>query len=133
MPSLPARCVPIGLERTDDACRPAFGDFQTAGSRALSLARANRVDPAHGGAVAKIRGDKWRERRRLEADWERAHGRTDPDTFRQKILPGLQGLTPRQLVDATGLTRAYCSAILQGTVVPHPRHWEALTVLGQPS
>ena len=116
-----------------DACRPAFGEFQAAGGHALALARANKVDPAHGGVVAKIRGDKWRERRRLEADWEREHGKADSVIFRRDILPRLRGRAPRELVEATGLTRAYCSAILQGAVVPHPRHWEVLNDLGHPS
>jgi hypothetical protein len=31
---------------------------------------------------------------------------------------------------ATGLTRAYCSRIRKGELVPHPRHWDALRSLG---
>jgi hypothetical protein len=84
------------------------------------------VDPAHGGEVAVIRGAKWRERKQLEREWEREHGLGDQRIYRAEILPGLRALPTRRLVDATGMTRAYCAKIRRGELVPHARHWDTL-------
>ena len=96
------------------ACRPDIGAFQRAGASELAEQRPAGKDPAHGGDVATIRGQKWRERLRLEREWEREHGKADPEEFRLKILPKLTDLPPRRLVEATGLTRAYCARVLKG-------------------
>jgi hypothetical protein len=111
------------------ACRPDLTTWSSAGRKALASARSSGLDPAHGGEVATIRGEKWRERRQLEAAWERANGKADPAQFREGILPDLQGFPTRRLVAATGLTRAYCARILKGDVVPHPRWWSVLKAL----
>lgn len=125
------RCAtPVApARRYCDACRPDVDVFRTIGTRALRQRRDEGADPAHGGEVARIRGEKWRERQRLEAEWEREHGKADPNDFRAAILPSLRSLPPRTLVEATGLTRAYCSRIIKGAVVPHPRWWSALAGL----
>jgi hypothetical protein len=105
-------------------------EFQSAGSGRLAELRAEHEDPAHGGEVAGIRGRKRSERAVLERKWNDDHDRLDPQTFRDEILPGLRNLPTRALVWATGLTRAYCSRIRKGELVPHPRHWDALRSLG---
>jgi hypothetical protein len=112
-------------------CRPDVEVFRASGAEALAEARRDGRDPAHGGDVARIRGEKWRERRRLERDWENTHGTADPDLFRNVILPSLAVLPTRQLVAATGLTRAYCARIKRGELVPHARHWGALGSLAR--
>jgi CRISPR-associated endonuclease Cas1 len=117
------RCLP---EREAEQ----IAEFQLAGSGRLAELRLAREDPAHGGDVAAIRGRKWSERHALERDWEANHDRADPQRFRTEILPGLRALPTRRLVEATGLTRAYCSLIRKGELVPHPRHWEVLRMLG---
>jgi len=111
-------------------CRPDIGAFQAAGSDRLARLRQAGEDPAHGGDAALIRGAKWRQRRQVEADWEREHGRPDPAAFAAEILPNLRALATRQIVEATGMTRAYCSRIRRGELVPHPRHWATLRQLG---
>jgi len=112
-----------------DACRPSIEVFQASGTAALAHSRSVSLDPAHGGQVAKIRGDKWRERRHLEAEWDRNHAKADRQIFSRGILPLLQRIPTRHLVEVTGLTRAYCSRVQKGVCVPHPRHWSALATL----
>jgi CRISPR-associated endonuclease Cas1 len=121
-PALPRR-------RYCPACRPDIDAFQATGSEELARARSDGRDPAHGGEVAKIRGDKWRERKRLEREWERTHGHPGPEIFRLEVSPSLDGMPIRRLVGATGLTRAYCARIAKGDLVPHPRHWPAIRTL----
>jgi CRISPR-associated endonuclease Cas1 len=128
---IPRTCVACGGvvrrgRRYCAACRPDIEVFAASGTAALADARAVGRDPAHGGEVASIRGRKWRERRELQAEWEREHGRADPNVFREGILPRLVGLPTRRLVEATGLTRAYCGRIQKGDVVPHARWWNVL-------
>jgi CRISPR-associated endonuclease Cas1 len=121
-----------------DDCRPGLDAFQGVGTNELARRRRDGSDPAHGGEVARIRGEKWRERRTLEAAWERTHGKADSVEFTDRILPGLVGLPTRRLVEVTGLTRAYCARVQKGECVPHPRHWPNLAIaardprVGQP-
>jgi len=113
------------------ACRPGIDAFQAVGSAELARARTGGFDPAHGGEVAMIRGDKWRERRRLEREWEEAHGAGDAEVYRREILPTVRMLPTRELVETIGLTRAYCARILKGELVPHARHWARIAALGR--
>ena len=57
---------------------------------------------------------------------ERLHGRPDPAQFKRDVLPGLVNMTLRQMQAATDLSRALCTKIRRGDLVPHPRYWEAL-------
>lgn len=114
-------------------CRPGVESWRSSGTEALAAARDSGIDPAHGGEVARIRGEKWRQRRRLEAEWERGHGTIDPDRFRQQILPQLEAIATRRLVEATGMTRAYCAKIKRGEVIPHARWWQVLEALIAPT
>lgn len=62
-----------------------------------------------------------------EAVWEAESGSTtDPEVFRRKILPQLQGMTLGMMAKTTGLSEQYCSLIRRGLKMPHPRRWEAL-------
>jgi hypothetical protein len=53
----------------------------------------------------------------------------NPEVFRTVVVPKLRELKLAVLVEATGLSKSACSRIRAGLVVPHPRHWEALTEL----
>ena len=56
--------------------------------------------------------------------WQRSHKwPTDPGTFAREIGPLLADLSVRMLVEATGLSAAYCRRIKRGQVVPHPMWW----------
>jgi CRISPR-associated endonuclease Cas1 len=124
----------VGARRTCDACLPErqaeqVAEFQAAGSKSLAELRAAREDPAHGGGAGEIRGRKRSERAALERGWDASHDRANPQAFLDDILPGLRDLPTRRLVEATGLTRAYCSQIRKGELVPHPRWWATLRSL----
>lgn len=54
---------------------------------------------------------------------------TDPESFRNQVIPGLRVLKLKEMMAATGLTKGACSLIRAGRVVPHPRHWPVLTAL----
>jgi hypothetical protein len=83
--------------------------------------------PEDGGTAAERRGAAIAERKRQAAEWEKANPEpTDPELFRREILPLIQGVPLRRLVDATGLSLRYCSLIRRGEKVPHPRHWAML-------
>jgi hypothetical protein len=59
--------------------------------------------------------------------WQRAHAwPPDPGRFEREILPELADVPVRELVEATGLSDAYCRRIKRGAVVPHPMWWERL-------
>ena len=87
---------------------------------------------ADGDAVDQPVSPMARRMRALRAanrEWERLHGRPDAAQFKRDVLPNLATITLRQLQAATGLSRALCTKIRRGDVVPHPRYWEALEEL----
>jgi hypothetical protein len=63
------------------------------------------------------------ERQRRYRDWE---GAPDDRDFKRDILPGLQGVTLRRIMEATGLSKRCASQIRRGLAVPHKRHWDKL-------
>jgi hypothetical protein len=66
------------------------------------------------------------ERQRANRDWTDDAGEVD---FARDILPGLQAVTLRRIMEATGLSKRFASQIRNGLAVPHRRHWPALTRL----
>jgi CRISPR-associated endonuclease Cas1 len=64
---------------------------------------------------------------RADRDWR---GAADDRDFKRDILPRLQGVTLRRIMEATGLSKRFASQIRNGLAVPHHRHWEALSRLG---
>jgi len=89
--------------------------------------RAKGKDPAHGGEAARKRGAKNAQHMKTTVQWERVHqADADPNYFKQKVLPRLQGVPLLTIMRAIGLSLDYCSKIRRGLRVPHPRHWEAL-------
>jgi CRISPR-associated endonuclease Cas1 len=62
-------------------------------------------------------------RQRTNRDWE---GQPDDRDFKRDILPGLQGVTLRRIIEATGLSKRFASQIRRGLAVPHKRHWDKL-------
>jgi CRISPR-associated endonuclease Cas1 len=102
-------------------------EFSSAGPNALARLRAEGVDPAHGGEAAKRRGETIRRRKNEATDWSgRASAPADVELFRRDILPSLQEVPLRRLVEASGLSLRYCALIRRGERVPHERHWLAL-------
>jgi hypothetical protein len=85
------------------------------------------LDPTHCGKAAERRGAAIAERRRQAAEWDQANPEpADPEVFRREILPLIEEVPLRRLVEATGLSLRYCSLIRRGEKVPHPRHWASV-------
>lgn len=69
---------------------------------------------------------------REAVEWERTHSeRPNPAEFSRDILPRLERAPLRKIMEATGLSLRYCSIIRRGLYVPHPRHWETLSQVGE--
>jgi CRISPR-associated endonuclease Cas1 len=66
------------------------------------------------------------QRQRTNRDWS---GPADDREFKRDILPGLQGVTLRRIMAATGLSKRFASQIRRGLAIPHRRHWDALSAL----
>ena len=72
---------------------------------------------------------RMRALRAANREWERLNGRPDAADFERDVLPNLASATLRQMQGATGLSRALCTKIRRGDIVPHPRYWGALITL----
>ena len=92
----------------------------------LQELRDEGQDPAHGGQAATRRGESVSLNNRSSQEWNRHNERLDPDTFSREILPQLQDVPLSAMVDATGLSKGYCSFIKRGIKIPHERHWPSL-------
>jgi CRISPR-associated endonuclease Cas1 len=68
------------------------------------------------------------QRQRTNRDWS---GPKDDRNFKRDILPGLQGVTLRRIMEATGLSKRFASQIRRGLALPHYRHWDSLASLSQ--
>lgn len=102
-------------------------EFSAIGVESRARLRAEGQDTSHGGLAGQRRGATHVQRMREAREWEAEHGAEhDPEAFKRDILPKLQGVPLRKLMEATGLSLRYCSLIRRGEKVPHPRHWGAL-------
>jgi hypothetical protein len=70
-------------------------------------------------------------RKRQQVEWETAHPDQayEPDYFETTILPGLATVKLSTMVDATGLSKGFCSRVRAGKFAPHVSHWPALAAL----
>jgi CRISPR-associated endonuclease Cas1 len=115
-----------------DACLPSVRAEQQkaarqAGSRRLASLRASGKAAGIGGDAARARGRKVADSRKAATAWaSEAHPTEEAMSFRKDVLPYLEGMRANDVAALTGLSRPYCSAILRGDRVPHPRHWVAL-------
>jgi CRISPR-associated endonuclease Cas1 len=115
-----------------EPCRDVFqstSEWVAIGREELRRMRDTGLDPAHGGEAARKRGDKNRQRQLAVAEWNANNDRPEANVFVEKILPGIQSISLKQLSTATGLSVDYCSKIRRGLNVPHPRHWPAFKEL----
>jgi CRISPR-associated endonuclease Cas1 len=133
-PRLPSSCRTCGAALIDanrahcDDCLPLVRaeqkrGFSAAGPAALTRLRADNLDPAHGGQAAKRRSETMRRRKQEEASWSELGSAIDAEQFTREVLPAIQGVPLRRLVEATGLSLRYCALIRRGERVPHQRHW----------
>ena len=78
-------------------------------------------------AIHRIHATQQRAR---NAAWEAAQTSIpSPTLYKRDIYPRIKELPVRVLVEATGLSTSSCKHIRTGRVMPHPRHWDALTRL----
>jgi CRISPR-associated endonuclease Cas1 len=70
-------------------------------------------------------------RKRRQVEWETTHpGEVyDPEYFTATILPGLATVKLSTMVEATGLSKGFCSQVRAGKYTPHVSHWPALAAL----
>jgi hypothetical protein len=70
-------------------------------------------------------------RKRRQVEWESAHpGQAFyPDYFARAILPGLATVKLSVMVEATGLSKGFCSQVRAGKFTPHVSHWPALAAV----
>jgi len=125
-------------ERAGQRHRRVQDDHQVRAHRYLRQLRGRsergtqqiRQDTLHGGEAGRKRSETHVQRMQEVREWEAEHGaERDSQKFTREILPKLQGVPLRMLMDATGLSLRYCSLIRRGEKVSHPRHWNALTAL----
>jgi CRISPR-associated endonuclease Cas1 len=121
-----------GRATCGEACEAAAREtqdksaFVASGPERLRELRAAGVEPVDASARDRISG-RQRERQREENDWNAVHPlRADPDEFRRKVLPAIQGVPLRELARRTGLSVGYCARVRRGEEVPHARWWGAL-------
>jgi hypothetical protein len=69
------------------------------------------------------------EVKRMIGSATRAH----PEVFAREILPAIQSVPLSKVAAATGLSIQHCGMVRRGLRVPHPRHWEAMRSLNEPS
>jgi CRISPR-associated endonuclease Cas1 len=116
-----------------DDCLPHYQHdryqaFIEAGRKRKAEQAAAGVDSSHGGQAGERRAATIKQRWAERAAWNPTHidHPSDPEWFREEILPALQRVPLSVLVRATGLTRGYLSQVRRGRKVPHQRHWSAL-------
>jgi CRISPR-associated endonuclease Cas1 len=124
--------LPTRRHRYCESCRKRRWELNASRGRrtaaqTLAALKAEQRDPGHGGRAAELRGSKNEAHQRAVHSWT---GDRPPATvFTAEILPKLREVSIAELVDATRLSKHYCSLIRLGKRVPHPRHWAAFRQL----
>ena len=100
--------------------------------REFRASSGKREDPRKASAALAKRRETMLDVKATNDRWLRDHpGNYSAQQFRQEILPRLQGVHLVRIMAATGLTNSMASLVRRGRTVPHPRHWAALSGLGQ--
>ena len=140
---LPAACRRCGVVFEDPAARhrqlcddclveaqaEGVATMVASGPAAVARLRASGDDPAKRPESRRKVGEANTRRTVERKAWDADHKGTDPELFRQEILPAIQGLSLNRLAKATGLSKQYMGKVRRGIFVPHERHWEALAKL----
>lgn len=112
----------------------AVATFSAAGPAALAARRAAGDDPAHTPDANRQKGARNATHRADAAQWEHEHDESvDAQAFTRDVLPWLQGVSLRTIMESTGLSLRYSSLIRRGERIPHARHWQALRELAEQS
>lgn len=100
-------------------------------------ARASEMATPHlnrRGREEEARRERKRELEKLWArndEWVRQDSDelVEEEDFKEQVLPKLQDVRLKDIIEATGLSKSYACEIRQGKHVPHPRHWRNLKEL----
>ena len=111
-----ATCVDCGgpLARSRHVRCPACWERQPSQSREVRRRRGRSI------AMARSELERWKA--------EHPHANAHPSAF-ERIREGLAAVTLRQIMAATGVSKATASGWRSGRHVPALRHWEALAEL----
>jgi len=113
-------------------CLPEFKAERTArlaraAKETLSEMRASAQDPAQSEQARRKRIEKAREMSLAARAWERENGPVaDPTVYEREILPRIQGMSVRRLVELTGLSEYYLWRVRKGEKRLHARFWERI-------
>lgn len=135
---VPNACRECGLILDDrerqycEECLPLFKNQRT--EKLVGVARAvlgemrtSPNDPAKTPEAIAKRVAAHSARHRAAVAWDRINpGPHDRDEFCRRVAPMLSKVTLPQMMQATGLSSAYCWRIRRCERVPHPMHWGAL-------
>ena len=99
--------------------------------RRVRCDRCIATDPRQAAELRGRRAAAIGSRKRRQVAWEAAHpGHPfDPDYFAREILPELAEVKLAAMVEATGLSKGFCSQVRAGKFTPHLSHWSALARL----
>jgi CRISPR-associated endonuclease Cas1 len=89
------------------------------------------ADPRQSPEIRGRRGAAIAARKRALAEWSKVHGDDpyDPELFRREILPRLRTVRLSEIVEATGMSKAFASQVRAGKFTPHVSTWRALAGL----
>jgi hypothetical protein len=89
------------------------------------------ADPAQAPEIRGRRGAAIAARKRALAEWDSLNPGAvyDPELFARDILPRLATVKLSEIVEATGMSKAYASDVRRGKWTPHVSTWEALAAL----
>lgn len=99
---------------------------------ALRLQTLAGNDPRADVETNRKRGEAIVEQRRRGREWRRdnpAGAGHDQAWFLREVAPKLDDVPLSAIAHVTGLSLAACSRYRNGTRVPHPRHWDAISSL----
>jgi hypothetical protein len=119
------RCLPNQLA---ESRRATGASFAAAGPAKIAAMRAAGHDPTTTREVQRRRAATASQQRKAAVVW-RDDGSLDGVDFRRDILPKLQRLPVRAIAEAMGASLSHGSKVRGGRLVPHKRHWKALSGL----
>jgi CRISPR-associated protein Cas1 len=125
--------------RQRPTARPATRPTWTCPSCGAAVANHRHVrceaciaaDPRQAAEVRGRRGAAIAARKRALTEWDKANPGTvhDPEWFRRDILPRLASLKLSEIMEATGISKAFASQVRAGKFAPHVSTWPALANL----
>jgi hypothetical protein len=100
--------------------------LSNAGKATLAAMRSSSDDPARSPEATAKKREKSRSTSLAMRQWEREHGRGDPEVYEREILPQIQAMSVPQLMNLTGLSQFHCWKVRKGERRLHARHWWAI-------